>query len=105
MDSGDYASILEPKGGYPGKLVLYVGNGNSIPVKYIGSTNMIGLNGSTIYLKDVLYSPCITKNLISAAKLMADNNVIVVFDSKVCYVKDKRTRQVLLQGTIDEGLC
>jgi len=48
--------------------------------------------------------PEITKNLLSASKLTADNNAIVEFDEKCCYVKDKPTGKALLKGRFKDGL-
>jgi len=44
------------------------------------------------------------KNLISVSQLTRDNNVVTEFDSHSCIVKDKDSRQVLLQGHLRNGL-
>lgn len=48
--------------------------------------------------------PKITKNLLSVSKLATDNNITIEFDASDCFVKDKLTGQVLLQGKLRDGL-
>ena len=57
-----------------------------------------------MHLTNVLHVPQITKNLISVAKFTQDNDVILEFDSHCCFVKDKKSREILLQGSLKEGL-
>ena len=57
-----------------------------------------------ITLRDVLYVPAIEKNLISVAKLIADNVVLIEFVNSACVIKDKVTRKLLLQGELRDGL-
>ena len=51
-----------------------------------------------------LMVPSITKNLISISKFTIENDVIVEFDSTYCYIKDKQSRKILLQGVLKDGL-
>ena len=48
--------------------------------------------------------PSITKNLISIFKFTLENNVTLEFDSTCCYIKDKQSKKVLLQGALKNGL-
>lgn len=50
-----------------------------------------------ILLKDVLFVPSITKNLLSISKLTVDNNLFVEFLGSICFVKDSLKRKVLLR--------
>ena len=47
--------------------------------------------------------PSITKNLISISKFTIENDVIVEFDSTCCYIKDKKSRKIMLQGVLKDG--
>ena len=55
-------------------------------------------------LKNILLVPSITKNLISISKFTLENYVIVEFNADCCYVKDNQSKEVLLQGTLKNGL-
>ena len=48
--------------------------------------------------------PSITKNLLSISKLARDNNAFAEFFANGCVIKDKRTKRVLLQGSLNRGL-
>ena len=50
----------------------------------------------SLKLKNILLVPVVTKNLISISKLTLENDVIVEFDSTGCFVKDKKSKVVLL---------
>lgn len=108
LDSGasnhvtsDGASLTN-KIDYKGKGKLTVGNGHSLPII---ATGRITISCSKpLILNQVLYVPGIHKNLISISQLSVDNNVSIVFDTNICFVIDKTTKQVLLQGTLSHGL-
>ncbi|KAH9652235.1 retrovirus-related pol polyprotein from transposon RE1 [Citrus sinensis] len=54
-------------------------------------------------LKDMLFVPSITKNLLSISKLTSENSLSVEFCGNFCFVKDMKG-QVLLQGSAEKGL-
>ncbi|KAH9667538.1 hypothetical protein KPL70_021080 [Citrus sinensis] len=54
-------------------------------------------------LKDMLFVPSITKNLLSISKLTSDNSLSVEFCGNIYFVKDVKG-QVLLQGLAKKGL-
>ena len=90
---------------YKGKAKVTVGNGHSIPIQSLGYQLLNTLlPDKSLLLKDVLHVPNITKNLLSISQFTKDNNVILEFDSQQCVIKDKRTRLVLLQGILTNGL-
>uniref|UniRef100_A0A803PXS9 Integrase catalytic domain-containing protein n=1 Tax=Cannabis sativa TaxID=3483 RepID=A0A803PXS9_CANSA len=96
---------LENKEDYKGKAKVTVGNGHYIPIMHIGSNSIdTNLSNHSLILKDILHVPSISKNLLSISKFTKDNNVLLVFDSSSWFVKDKRTNQVLLHGTLSEDL-
>ena len=46
----------------------------------------------------------ITRNLLSVSQFSKDNAVLFEFHSSVCFVKDQVTGEVLLQGSLKDGL-
>lgn len=114
MDSGATNHVtaelsnLSIQNGYKGNEKLTVGNGSQLVISHIGSTfipiQSSVKNSRSLILKNVLWVPQITKNLLCLSQLTKDNDVIVVFDKDCCLVKDKNMRTVLLQGTLMEGL-
>ena len=86
-----------------GNVVL--GNGQTLDRSNVGHTSFPSRKSSkSLYLTNVLHVPQITKNLISVAKFTQDNDVILEFDSHGCFVKDKKSKEILLQGSLKEGL-
>ena len=57
-----------------------------------------------LYISKIFFMFSITKNLLSISQFTNDNNVIVEFYADCCYVKDKISRKVLLQGILRNGL-
>lgn len=68
------------------------------------SSTTINTNKKPLNLNEVLCVPNITKNLLSISKLVADNNIIVEFHANHCFVKDKVTRTILVEGMFKERL-
>lgn len=83
--------------------MITVGNGNQLPIKYVGSSFIKG-NVKDLILQGLLHVPLICKHLISISRLTMDNFVIVEFYDSFCAIKDKATGKVLLEGTIKDGL-
>ena len=96
---------LSNKQDYKGKSKVLVGNGSSIPIANIGS-NFIHYSSvhEPLILRDILHVPGLTRNLLSISLFTKQNNVILKFNSSCCLVKDQMTKQVLLQGTLHNGL-
>lgn len=111
MDSGALnhmvadASNLTLKSPYPGGSKVQVGNKESIPITYTGMLMVSSFDTNRlIHLRDILCVPQIAKNLLSMSQITKDNNVIFEFHSDHCLVKDKNNKDVLLQGTVNNGL-
>ncbi|KAL5794470.1 hypothetical protein ACOSP7_003064 [Xanthoceras sorbifolium] len=85
---------------------LAVGNGQTLPISHIGNSYFPSFTSShlAILLNHILFLPTITKNLLSISQLLKDNNLIVQFVDQCCLIKDKFSNQVLLQGTLKDGL-
>jgi hypothetical protein len=82
---------------------LQVGNGSHLFIHNLDHCTFFSSNGS-LDLNDVLHLPHITKNLISISKLTKNNDVILEFYPLFCIIKDRRTKQPLLQATQINGL-
>ncbi|KAL5825813.1 hypothetical protein ACOSQ3_021876 [Xanthoceras sorbifolium] len=96
---------LSLKSDYKGKDHLAVGNGTKLPISHIGFTvipSHIPLH--SLYLKNILHVPSITKNLLSISQFTKDNNAIVEFNSDFCVIKDRNSKKTLLQGAQKDGL-
>ncbi|KAG5632861.1 hypothetical protein H5410_004578 [Solanum commersonii] len=87
---------------YTGNDGLAVGNGMKIPISHT-SSSILSTHTQPIHLNNILHAPQISKNLLSVAKLIRDNNVYMVFHPYVCYVKDLQDRK-LLRGTLNDDL-
>jgi hypothetical protein len=55
-------------------------------------------------LRNILHVPNISKHLLSAHRLMCDNNVFVELHPNFFFVKDRATWRVLLHGRSEHGL-
>lgn len=109
MDSGatshitnDPANIENVTSSY-GKQNIEVGNGEKIHGDKVGFSTLHCKN-LKLKMTDVLHTPHITKNLLSVSRLTNDNNVVIEFNACGCYVKDKATGQILLEGHLRNGL-
>ena len=76
---------------------VVVGNGETLDISSVGHTSFPSHKSSkSLHLTNVLHVPQITKNLISEDKFTQDNDVILEFDSHYCFVKNKKSREILL---------
>ena len=100
MTSDD--NSLTRKSEYPGSGKLVIGDGSQLSISHIGDLTFPV--SKPLKLRNILLVPYITKNLVSISKFTLDNHVIVEFDYGCRLVKDNRSKVVLLQGTIRDGL-
>ncbi|KAJ3708562.1 hypothetical protein LUZ61_012267 [Rhynchospora tenuis] len=88
---------------YNGSEAVHIGNGSGLTISHKGYS-IISIGDITLKLNNLLCVPAITKNLLSVSQLTADNNVLVEFSSKSCFIKDYTTNKTLLHGTLCNGL-
>ncbi|MDV3146689.1 MAG: reverse transcriptase domain-containing protein, partial [Sweet potato little leaf phytoplasma] len=88
---------------YHGGEQVTIGNGKHLPITHIGSSSIFSVS-KPILLNSVLYTPSLTKKLVSVAKLCKDNKAYVEFYSSFFLVKDLQSKTILLQGTLENGL-
>lgn len=93
-------SFSEP---YKGNEKLIISNGHGLTISHIGSSHL-AVGNHKLLLKNLLFVPHITKNLLSISKLTTDNSLIIEFCGNTCFLKDKKKRTILLEGVAMKGL-
>lgn len=88
-DAGNL-SYVKP---YHGNDVIYVGDGNSIPITHTGDINVATTNGN-IKLNDVLVVPELKKNLLSVGNFASDNHCSFEFTHFGFIIKDQNQRMI-----------
>jgi len=91
---------------YHGHEQVVVGDGKKLPISNVGVSLLKSHNCpvSIISLSNVLHVPHMKKSLLSVSQLTRDNNVVALFDSTSCVIKDKDSGLVLLRGILRDGL-
>lgn len=100
--TGDYTNLINPKE-YGGKKHVVIGNGEQLPISFIGKTYLSD-GCTTLNLENILFVPDIAKNLISVSKLAQDNNIYFEFHGDFCLIKAKESSQVVLRGVLKDKL-
>ncbi|KAA3465059.1 Retrovirus-related Pol polyprotein from transposon TNT 1-94 [Gossypium australe] len=88
---------------YNGSGKVYMGNGNALPIRSTGQSSLI-TRSRPLFMKSILFVTGITKNLLYVSKFTKDNKVMFEFLPKQCWVRDLQTNEVLLQGSVHNGL-
>ncbi|KAG8471832.1 hypothetical protein CXB51_036626 [Gossypium anomalum] len=94
---------LQESAPYAGTNRLFMGNGVLVSVAHTGSSRFTSGN-RVFHMKNILHVPHICKNLLSVAQFAGDNQVYFEFYPQHCFVKDIKTRIVLLEGRMHNGL-
>uniref|UniRef100_A0A803Q570 Retrovirus-related Pol polyprotein from transposon TNT 1-94-like beta-barrel domain-containing protein n=1 Tax=Cannabis sativa TaxID=3483 RepID=A0A803Q570_CANSA len=89
---------------YTGTETLSIGDGKKLLISHVGSACLPSSSSAPLNLHYVLEVPYINKNLVSVSKVTEDNDVFLEFHKHCCLVKDKDFKQVLLKGTVKNGL-
>ena len=99
------ASVLSHKLQYDGDDHVQVGNGSGM-CRHVGDSVLHSKSAQTSFaLKNFLHVPGLTKNLLSVSQFACDHKVFFQFYSNSCFVKSQGTKEILLQGTVKDGLC
>ena len=100
----DVSHLTERMDYHGGEQVL-VGNGKGLHIEHIGSSVFQPFSSSYSFkLQNLLHVPHITKNLLSVSQFARDNGVYFEFFPDSCFVKSQASKEILLQGTIKNGL-
>ena len=65
---------------------------------------ILDLSNHSFQLNKLLHVPSITKNLLSVSQFAKDNKVCFEFHHDSCCVKCQDTKEIFLQGIVDNGL-
>lgn len=88
---------------YNGGDTVQVSNGQGLQILHTGYSSL-NTDSRPLALNNVLHVPQISKHLLSVHKLTRDNNVFFEFDPWYYLIKDRETRQLLLEGRCESGL-
>ena len=90
---------------YNGSKQVWVGNGDSLHIKNIGSSIFKPFSSRhSLKLEKIFNVPHLTKNLLSVSQFARDNDVFFKFHPNTCYVKSQASKETLLQWIISNGL-
>ncbi|CAM8988176.1 unnamed protein product [Rhodiola kirilowii] len=95
---------LHTKEDYNGKDQVHTADGSGMDIIHVGNTTLNTHSTKSLFLRNILHVPSITKNLVSVHKFTCDNNVSVEFYPNKLLVKDLATNTVLLKGRSYGGL-
>ena len=110
-DSGaTHHMILDPlnlmeKTDYRSSKRVVVGNRSDLQISHVGNSSFkYDLSSHSFRLNNLLHVPHITKNLLSVSQFAKDNKVFFEFHPNHYFVRCHDTREIILQGIIDNGL-
>jgi hypothetical protein len=88
---------------YTGTDQIHAANGSDMAITRIG-TSLIPTSDRDLVLNNVLHVPATHKNLISVHHFTLDNNTFIEFHPYFFFIKDKKTKKVLLHGPCKGGI-
>ncbi|KAG8473127.1 hypothetical protein CXB51_035157 [Gossypium anomalum] len=88
---------------YSGAGKVTVANGQSLLISSTSQSTLL-TNNKPLHMKNLIYVPGITKNLMSVSQFSNDNKMYFEFHTTKYFFKDAIFHQVLLQGVEQDGL-
>jgi hypothetical protein len=88
---------------YQGQDQIQAANGKGMQISHIGST-LIRSPIRPLKLNNVLYVPSSKLNICSVHKISRDNNVFFEYHPWYFFIKDRATRNTILEGKSEGGL-
>jgi len=88
---------------YHGGEQVLSANGAGMTINHVGHS-VLQSTVRNIHLNNVLHVPSATKNLVSAHRLVKDNNAFLELHPKYFSLKEQVTRKTLLEGECEGGL-
>ena len=82
---------------------VQVGNSLGLMIQNIGSSSL-NTSHNSFRLNNVLYYPQAASNLLSINQFCLDNNCYFILTGTTFFVKENKTRRLLLQGLVENGL-
>jgi hypothetical protein len=89
---------------YTGHDHVHTANGSGMRISHNGQSSPSTHTSTPLHLKNVLYVPEVTRNLLFVKKLTRDNNVFVEFHPYDVFVKDQDSREIIISGQSRGGL-
>lgn len=110
LDSGANSHVTSDLGNlqYPKKYrgtdqIGGISTNSSLPISHIGS-NTLRSGHTSFKLKDILYCPSASTNLLSIYKFSHDNNCYLLIYPDFFIVKDIQTGKILFRGNSENGM-
>lgn len=109
IDSGASSHItpeahnLMAKNEYSGQELVHVGNGAGLEINSIGHSFIKTSHSNHVLLHNLWMFPKLPK-FSCVSKFCKDNSVFFEFHPDFCCVKSQVTKQILLEGTVKDGL-
>jgi histone deacetylase 1/2 len=88
---------------YNGHDQVHAANGKGMRISHIGNS-IVHTPQRDFSIKNVLHVPSANKNLISIHQFTSANDVFLEFHPNFFYIKDVGTKNLLLQGSCQDGL-
>jgi hypothetical protein len=82
---------------YQGNDQVTVANNQGMYIHHIGQSKL-HTTSHTLFLRNILHVPSITRNLLSVRMFVIDNHVFFEFHPHFLLVKDLATREILIRG-------
>jgi len=82
---------------------VQVGNGSGLMIQNTGSS-LLNTSHNSFRLNNVLYCPQAASNLLSINQFCLDSNCYFILTGTTFFVKENKTRRLLLQGLVENGL-
>lgn len=93
-------TTLQP---YDGMDIVQVGNGSSLMIQHTGSS-LLNTSHNSFRVNNILYCPQTASNLLSINQFYLDNNCYFILTGTTFFVKENKTRRLLLEGLVENGL-
>jgi hypothetical protein len=88
---------------YKGDYYIHTISGSDMKISHIGHS-IVQIPSHDFVLKNIIYSPQGSKNLIFVHRLAYDNSTFLEFNPKFFMIDNQATRKLLLKGPCHRGL-
>jgi histone deacetylase 1/2 len=88
---------------YNGNEQIHTASGTGMDIRHVGHS-VFHTPSHDLHLKNILHVPKASKSVLSTSLLTKDNHAFVEYWPNSFFVKDRDTREILLQGRCVDGL-